>query len=132
MDGFADRRLSHSSKAPSLEIGCKGSHKNRYRQIFSLLFTAAVGFFVIFVAIVPFQRTSLATATGVGIMAEGLVDVPYRIADGQDENDDDNCSLHGKGNRLQTGEFSEQHLVDDLYPAPAFLDVLAYIIYIIK
>ena len=87
---------------------------------------------MIFVTIVPFQWTSLATATRVGIVAEGLVDVPYRIADGQDENDDDNRSLHGKGNRLQTGEFSEQHLVDDLYPASAFLDVFAYIINIIK
>ena len=94
MDGFADRRLSHSSKAPSLEIGCKGSHKNRYRQIFSLFFTAAVGFFVIFVTIVPFQRASFAGAAGVGIMAEGLVDMPYCIADSQDENDDDNRGLH--------------------------------------
>ena len=50
---------------------------------------------MIFVTIVPFQWTSLATATRVGIVAEGLVDVPYRIADGQDENDDDNRSLHG-------------------------------------
>ena len=33
---------------------------------------------------------------------------------------------------LQTSQFPEQHLVDDLYPAPAFFDVLAYIINIIK
>ena len=53
---------------------------------------------MIFVTIVSFQWAFLAAATGVGIVAEGLVDMPYRIADGQDENDDDNRGLHeGRG-----------------------------------
>ena len=55
---------------------------------------AAVCFFVIFVTIVSFQRTSLAATTRVGIVTERLVDVPRCKAEGQRQNDIDDDELH--------------------------------------
>ena len=48
VDGFADRWLSHSSKAPFLVCGCKGSHFFLFGKIFLWFFTAAAWIFFVF------------------------------------------------------------------------------------
>ena len=55
---------------------------------------AAISFFVIFLAIRSFQRTSLATTTGVGITSERLIDMPHNKPDGKRQNDIDDDELH--------------------------------------
>ena len=85
VDGFADRRLSHSSKAPFLECGCKGNNIYRYCQIFCSVFVAATCIFLFFLAYLPFQIASAASFTGVILLLYDLIYPPSGIHDCHDQ-----------------------------------------------
>ena len=131
VDGFADRRLSHSSKAPFLKCGCKGKHNSRYCQIFCSVFVAAARIFPFFITYLPFQVASAASFAGVVPVSEDLPHVPSCI--GCRRRQDHNHHIYLPHNLLlQVLQFPQQQFVDHLDAVALAFDVLAYIINIIK